>query len=323
MIKQILKIAALFFLLISIVGAATYFSLTFIIKSEDTVVVPNLVGKNVVHVLELLSDLGLNTKISRSEYSADIPKDYVLSQNPEPGATIKKGRDIQLVLSRGTKKILVPNLTGLPLRQAQIVLEEDGLKLNIISNTLTENIKKDEVISQTPSSGTMINRDDSVSLLVSLGIRSESYMMPDIKGLTLNDAIGVIERNGLMLGKIKSQFYENFPLNTIVDQEPLSGYRVTGGTVVNLMINRKPRKTGNKISTGELKSGFFRYRLKNGFLKKHIRVQINSGGVSNNILDDLIDPGKDIWLLIPRNNDTTVFLYIDGKLIKTQVFYAW
>ena len=64
----------------------------------------------------------------------------------------------------------------------------------------------------------------------------------------------------------------------------------------------------------------FRYRLKDGFLKRHIRVVLNSYGVSNDIFDDFIKPGEDIWLIIPKHKNATVFLYEDGELIKTQVY---
>ena len=61
-----------------IAGVSAYLTLTLIIKSEDTVVVPELVGKNVVNVLELLTNLGLNTKIKGSEYSAEVPKNHII-----------------------------------------------------------------------------------------------------------------------------------------------------------------------------------------------------------------------------------------------------
>ena len=69
MISRALKIAILLFAFILIVGASAYLTLTMIIKSEDTVIVPDLAGKNVVYTLELLTDLGLNTKVEGSEYS--------------------------------------------------------------------------------------------------------------------------------------------------------------------------------------------------------------------------------------------------------------
>ena len=64
MIAKILKIAALITAFLLVAGASAYLTLTFIMKSEDTVIVPDLVGKDVVSALELLTDLQLNTKVS-------------------------------------------------------------------------------------------------------------------------------------------------------------------------------------------------------------------------------------------------------------------
>jgi beta-lactam-binding protein with PASTA domain len=86
MISRVLKIAILFFVFILVVGASAYLTLTMIIKSEDTVVVPDLAGKNIVYALELLTNLGLNTKIEGSEYSAEMNKKYFIFQEQETGS---------------------------------------------------------------------------------------------------------------------------------------------------------------------------------------------------------------------------------------------
>jgi len=321
-ISRILKLGALFFLFVLIVGASAYLTLTLIIKSEDTVVVPDLSGKNVVYVLELLTDLGLNTKVKGSEYSADVPENNVIFQEPEPGAEIKKGRDVRIIISKGAKSILMPNLKGLFVRQARIILEENSLRRGEISSTYSNTIKKDEIIAQIPSPGTMITRGECVNLLVSMGIRPSAYKMPELIGLSLNSAITMIESIDLVLGEIKTHFHKDKPLNTVVAQELLPGYRVTQGSAVNIVINRKPVQKGHNYLNESQGGGLFRYRLKDGFLKRHIRVRLNSFGFSADLFDGFMKPGEEIWLLIPRKNNATVFLYEDGELLKTFVYDA-
>ncbi|MEA1948207.1 MAG: PASTA domain-containing protein [Thermodesulfobacteriota bacterium] len=320
MISRILKLGSLFFLFVLIVGASAYFTLTLIIKSEDTVVVPDLSGKNVVYVLELLTDLGLNTKVKGSEYSAYVPENNVIFQEPEPGAEIKKGRDVRIIISKGAKSILMPNLKGLFVRQARIILEENSLRRGEISSTYSNTIKKDEIIAQIPSPGSMITRGECVNLLVSMGIRPRAYKMPDLIGLSLNSAITMIESMDLVLVEIKTHFYTGKPLNTVVAQELPSGYRVTQGSAVNIVINRKPVQKGHNYLNESQGGGLFRYRLKDGFLKRHIKVRLNSFGVSADLVDGFMKPGEEIWLLIPRKNNATLFLYEDGELIKTLVY---
>jgi serine/threonine-protein kinase len=315
MISRALKIGILFFMFILVVGTSAYLTLTIIVKSEDLVVVPDLEGKDIVYALELLTDLELNTKIEGSEYSPEIPKNNVIFQEPEPGSEIKKGRDVRIIISKGPKSIRMPNLEKLSVQQARIILEENSLCQGQISSTYSNRMRKDSVIAQVPSAGTMITRNECVDLLVSTGVRPQEYKMPDLKGRFLDSAIPLIENNNLILGKMKSVFYNDKTLNTIVAQEPLSGYFVTEGSTVDLVINRKP---GGKGRDGIAGGRLFRYRVNDGFLKKHIRVVLNSFGVSSALFDEFIKPGEEIWLIIPNNDDTTLFLYEDDKLIKTQ-----
>lgn len=319
MFSRILKIAIVSFVFILVVGASAYLTLTMIVKSEDTVIVPNLTGKNVVYVLEFLTDLGLNAKIEGSEYSTEMPKNNVIFQEPEPGSEIKKGRDIRIIISKGPKLILMPNLEKLPVQQARIILEENSLCQGEISNTYSNRIKRNSVIAQVPSAGTMISRSGCINLLVSLGIRPRIYMMPDLKGLSLESAIPLIESSDLILGKIKPTFNKDKPVNTIITQEPLSGYWVTEGSAVDLLVNRKPGRKGHGYLGSSSGESFFRYRVQDGFLKKHIRVVLNSFGISNTIFDDFVEPGEEIWLIIPNNN-ATLFLYEDDELIKTKIY---
>jgi hypothetical protein len=81
-------IASGIFLVVAVICG--YLTLTSIIKSEDVVVVPALTGKDAIYALEMLTDLRLNIKVKGSEYHADIPKNYIIFQEPSAGDEIKK-----------------------------------------------------------------------------------------------------------------------------------------------------------------------------------------------------------------------------------------
>ena len=320
MITRIVKVSTFIIVLILIIGASAYFTLTLIIKSEDTVVVPDLVGKKVLYALEILTDLKLNAKIKGSEYSSDIPADHVIFQEPEPGSEIKIGRDVRIIISKGTKTILMPNLQGLSIQQARIILEENGLHPGELSTIYSKNIKKEGIIAQSVSQGSIITRDAYVNLLVSGGMRPKAYKMLDLKGLSLEDAVFLIEKNNLLLGKIKFYPHEDKPKNVIVSQEPLYGHRVVEGTFVNIIINRKHDRINEQYLHAAEGASIFRYRLSDGFLKRHILVYLNSSGLSIDLFDNFAKPGEEILLIVPRNHDSTIFLYENDKLAKTQIF---
>lgn len=316
MIGRIIKIAALCVIFIGVAGITSYFTLSFIIRSEDTVIVPDFVSKDVVYVLESLTELGLNTKVKGSEYNADVPKNHIIFQEPKAGSEIKKGRDVKIIFSKGPQMIPMPNLAGLSLQQARLIFEEQDLCRGNLATVFDIGTDKDTVIAQAPPSGATVRRGSCVDLLVSEGPRPTAYKMPDLSGLQLEDALLTIERYHLPHGEIKTQIEKGKSKNSVLEQEPPAGYRVIEGDEVNLVINRRKE-------AGTVAGGIFHYRIDNGFLKRHIRVQLNRDGLTSDLFDDFVSPGKDIWLIIPRDQSATLLVYDDERLVRTEVYDNW
>lgn len=323
MIKRIAKISMFVLLFCLSVGVSAYIALTFIIKSEDTVIVPDLTGKDLVYSLELLTNLGLNTKVRGSEYSEIIPKNHIIFQDPEPGSEIKKDRDIRIIISKGPQNVIMPNLEGISIQQARIIAEENGLCTGKISRTYSEIKKKDIVMAQSPSPGARITRDYCIDILVSDGARPASYMMPDLTGTALDEAIRILESLNLELGEIRSTYNKRKPRNLIVQHEPLYGYQVLENSSVNLTINREPGANLRRVvqETGGVQ--LFRYKLEIGFMRKRVRIDVNCFGATIDMIDRLVKPGQEVWTLVPSNKNATLFLYVDNELIKTKVFDTW
>ena len=323
MIVKIAKIAGLGFTFVLIAGISAYLTLTLIIKSEDTVIVPHLEGKDVVYALEMLTRLELNTKVKGSEYTGDIPKNHVVFQDPQPGSEIKKGRDVRIILSKGPKTFAMPHLLGLSIQQANIIMDENDMCQGELSRTYHRQMEKDLVLAQVPASGAVVSRRSCVDLLVSLGRRPTAFKMPNLAGLTLEDALQSIENHSLVIGELKSTDQAHKPRNTIVEQEPVSGQRVVTGSTVRLLINRETQQERAGDSTGLTTGNLFSYRLESGFLNRHIRVSINTAGFTNDLFDGFVKAGEEIWLLIPTDREATVFLYENDRLIKTQIYNAY
>ena len=316
---RIIKLALLLIGFSVVIGIGAYLAVVFLVDSEETVIVPDLIGKDVVYCLELLTDMGLDVKVKDSEYSDTVANHHVIDQNPGPGAVIKKGRDINLFLSRGKKYIQLPDLRRAALDQARLVLEANGLHTGIISETFYDRLPRQQVIAQEPRPGQMTARGTAVNLLISRGARPEAYVMPDLTGTPFSSAALVLEDLGLTTGSITAANDERFPRNTVISQDPAAGFRVVEGDQVDLTVNRvvgedrAPFLTGGGIT-------LFRYRLEKGFLNRHIKILLNSYGLSIPVVDDFEKPGDELWVLVPSHRDATIFVYVDHELDLTEVF---
>ena len=303
-----------------VAGISTYITLSLVIKSEDTVLVPDIIGKDVVSVLEDLTELDLNTKVKESQYSVEVPKDHVIFQDPRAGSEIKKGRDIKIVISRGPQIIIMPNFSGISLRRARIAIEELDLCRGATSSTSDLVVDKGDIIAQFPLPGSNVNRGVCVDLLVSNGPRPKSFKMPDLVGLQLDDALLTIDKNHLVHGEINVKYHRDKPKSSILEQVPLPGSRIEEWQPVNMVINRKKSLASNGSLVSEPSKRFFRYRIDKGFLKRHIQVQLKKGGISQDLFDNFIGPDREIWLIIPTDDEATLLVYEDEKLVHTEIF---
>lgn len=317
-VSKIVKWLILAGLFVLVVGVSAYLTLTAIIDSEAVVVIPDLRGKHVVYALERLTDLGLNTKVKGSTYNNDIPKHHVILQSPEPGAEIKSGRDVNLSLSRGPNSVQLPNVAGLSLQQGRVIVESNDLKVGRITHSHHGRIPAQHLIAQYPPPGTQTPTQQTVDLLVSLGPRAKSLVVPDLAGLGLDEATRLLDRYGLTLAQVDTRHQTGSTPDRVIAQSPPPGRRLVKGGAVSLVINRpfpSPDRPSDTLGGMHL----FRYRSPQGFLKHQVRVRLSQGDQARDLFDELVAPGKEIWLLVAGNRPASLFVYMDNELVETQV----
>ncbi len=298
-------------------GSGAYFTVHLLIRSEDRVVVPDLVNKDVVYALEVLSDMGLNTKIKGTEFHRTVPKHNIIDQDPAPGTEMKRGRDVRLLISKGVRWVVFPNLVGMDLPVAGIILQENDLQRKHLSYTHSRTQPKGKIVAQHPKAGNKGLRGDTLDLLISSGPPTDWLRMMDLKKMGLDDAIEMIEKHQLTVGTINQIEDHELPVDAVIRQSPTEGHPVLLGAAVELTINRpNPKVIGARRGHGTL----FRYRIPQGFLRQKVRVRINRADIAMDIYNDFTKPGEEIWLIIFRDAPTALFLYLDDELILTKHF---
>ena len=320
MFKGLLKFITYFVLFTATAGAACFVVLTYIIGSEESVVVPDLVGRDVIYVLETLSTMELNTKVKGSEFSPQIPRSRVIFQDPAPGTRMKRGRDVRIVFSRGPQLLIMPSLKHLPLAEAKIQLADMGLEFGVASTLFHPGIEKESVIAHVPSPGAQVTRGIKVNLLVSNGRKPQNFVMADLTGKPLDQALERIEAMGLKVGTITSRATPTADRNAVLDQTPKAGFQVLQGQTVEITINRTPHRESEATRPGVTGARLFTWRVAEGFLKKRVKIQLVGDRHTDTILDRDALPGEELWVLIPTFERNTLFLYENGQLQETRFF---
>ncbi len=134
-------------------------------------VVPNLVGLPLDEAERIVRVQGLSLQVVGTRLTTG-PADVVLEQTPMPGGLVPDDRTVRVVVSgRATPTALVPvpDVFGLPLDQAKVVLEEAGLRLGEVRRAHDAAVPAGLVLEQNPRAGVSVAVGTAVDLILSAG----------------------------------------------------------------------------------------------------------------------------------------------------------
>jgi serine/threonine-protein kinase len=219
-----------------VVGALSTFVALRFFTSGDEVVVPDLTGVDPVEAIRVLRQAGLQLKIlPQKRFNDKIPADKIVAQRPDPRTKIKQGRSIEVYLSLGPEKTVVPELIGQTMRVATMTLEQRGLHQGKVIYVADPHVQTDEIIAQFPNAGTALVGSRAVNLLVNNALQSsEFYVMPDVIGKTLTEVEGYFKTVGLHVGTTQPVEYPGIASGVVVKQSPPAGYKVSKESFIGL-----------------------------------------------------------------------------------------
>lgn len=140
-------------------------------KGSKLAKVPNLVNRDINDIDALLDEAGLKEGKIDPRYSDVVPRDIVITQDPEPYSEVPEGTKINLVVSQGPeiKNVPMPKLVGLNIKDAKKTITSNGLVVGEVKYDENSDKPKDEVTWQSYEPGTEIEQDTVVDLYVSSG----------------------------------------------------------------------------------------------------------------------------------------------------------
>ncbi len=207
-------------------------------KFKGTVHVPQMVG---LPPDQAKAILGKNELIymldSTGDYSTDVAAGRILTQYPEPGTEVKKDRRIWVKISKGLKSVELPALRGLSLRQAEITLQQLGLKVGRVREVRNSNIPAGAVIGTSPGAKATLEKGREVNIELSQGTEAAPAGMPSLVNMSFGQAKEKIKSLDLSVGKITYKKDARSLPNTVLSQSPAAGGEYKGRPV-DLVISK-------------------------------------------------------------------------------------
>lgn len=130
--------------------------------------------------------------------------------------------------------VTVPDVTKISLDEASALLDEYGLRHEVLDRRANSAYPGDYIIDQSPSAQQIVKPNRKVYLTVNTATTPQT-VVPDVVNMSLRNAEIQLENHGLTVG---TKSYESSRFrNTILRQSVAAGDSVARGTVVNLAVS--------------------------------------------------------------------------------------
>lgn len=202
-VKNILLAAGL---VIALVVAASI-TLSIVTHHGNVQPVPDFTGMTVHKASAEARSNEMRTEVVDSIYVKRMPRGTVVRQEPKPGAMVKKGRRIQLIINaKRPKQIPMPNLVGYSLRSAKAELVSSGLELGsliYINDMATNNVLRQIYRHSEIAPGRMIPGESRIDLVLGLNDEDNVTTVPNLLGDKYRQAIDHIHDNYMNVGSVR------------------------------------------------------------------------------------------------------------------------
>lgn len=307
--KRNLKITAyLFISMVLLMLLIVMITFLISVKGAEKTLMPDVQRKDIVSALIQLQDKELFPKI-QVRYSSDYEKGIIIEQKPIAGSTVKAGRRIDLVVSKGPIIDRVGDYIGQQLDELKIHLQtlfashRTVLKIKEPVMHKFDSSALGTILAQKPEAGTGISSVTELELVVSRGPRGEFIEVDDFVGLNFIDVISELSSLNIpFVFRIKKRA-EGEEAGNVVSQSPDPGSELPYGSVLQLGMTRPERLQSGKIF------GVFDYVLPDYPIMIDIRLESVSSDERIELFS-MKHPGGPISIPYIVNENSELVLYI-------------
>jgi beta-lactam-binding protein with PASTA domain len=168
--------------------------------------VPEFTGMLPAEAQKIAHQQNLKVEIVDSLFLENTEPGVVVDQIPRPGHGVKQNRTIFLTInSTQPEMVTLPQLTDISFRQAQVLVENSGLQIGNIFYQPSEydNLVLNVQIDSTDiRPGKQLPKGTSVDLIVGRKHGNQTTPLPDLIGLTVDEALATLTSAMLNTGVV-------------------------------------------------------------------------------------------------------------------------
>ncbi|CAN5684690.1 hypothetical protein BH23DEI1_BH23DEI1_13910 [soil metagenome] len=223
----VLSVLALVLAIAGVIVASSYLSV-------DDVVLPDVRGVPFERATAMLRELGVEAS-TFPELDASADEGAVVSQTPGPSATVRRGRTVRLGVNAIAEARQIPTVVGLGEHEAIARAASVNVPVSRVTYVASDRASGIVVLQDPEPGSSSLGARSGLQLTVSRGPADAAVELPDLRGLTLEDATRALRALGVrQIDEVASAVSFDRPF-AITDQRPPPGASIFTSTPVTLV----------------------------------------------------------------------------------------
>ncbi|MEV0480496.1 Stk1 family PASTA domain-containing Ser/Thr kinase [Streptomyces sp. NPDC050508] len=246
---------------------------------------PNFVGQTYATAKTMAVNSGLKLAEPTRKACDNAPKGSVCSQDPAANTNVNKGDTINLVVSTGAPKVVVPSVVGQSLDDATTTLTADKYQFKVETQQKVSGEDPGTVLEQNPKLGAQVQKGTVITLTVAKAEAKST--VPDVSGKSCDDAKAQMTQNNLVGNCTEVDTNDSNLVGKVVSTDPAIGTQVTKNSTVNIQIGKSSQTQVPNVVAQTVKNAK-QILQQNGFNN----IQFADGSdQSDNAIVTQVDPG--------------------------------
>jgi beta-lactam-binding protein with PASTA domain len=297
-------------LFLGLAGLSGWLTLLMLSHGGD-VLVPDVTSQELISALKILQDQRMYGVVDKQESHSSLQRGYIIRQDPQPGELKKQYSTVNLVISSGPEKMVMPDMRSYGIRQARIECAQIGLGAITEISIHHSGSNQGEIIGHSPGPGEVILPGGGVKFLISEGDSLQIFRMLDFIGQSINQARDKIGSGFAIETSISPQ--AGLSPGTIVSQIPSAGEPVTAQQIIKFQITPE-------LDSSDVKADVFIYRTPPGLLKKNLKIVLETGKIQNTLYEKKTESSAEVKVFVPRSGNSQIKVYLDNTEVHSETW---
>lgn len=287
-------------------------------KATDNVKVPAVTGLDKDEAIKLLKEKKLNGLIVKTVNDDSVEAGKIVEQSPAANSEVKEGTNVELTVSVGKNKTIVPNLSNIDLDKVEDILSKSNLSLGKVERKYDDKVDENKIISQSVNFGEEVEKGTKIDIVVSRGKEDKKVEVPDLMGKTEAEAIKILYDSGLAVGKTEKKA-DNQKAGTVIWQSYGKGVKVDAETKIDIVIS-----SGKSNSDSVLNLNYYteagavtkKYTVNEPDKNYQLVITKNTDAGETKIYEKtIVTGGGKLTINIKAKSSDRFNIYINGELI--------